>query len=193
MSALSIIPFILFFAGASAMAEEKILYDFSDPQATAGWRAIHDVVMGGISSGGMEITEDGSMLFEGVVSLENNGGFASIRSESRKWDLGAYDGIVIRFRGDGKSYKLNLKTDSAFDGIMYRVSFDTKEGEWQELRFPFTEFMATFRGRAVPEAPPLDPARIASVGFLISDKQEGPFRLELGWIGAYQENSRKGS
>jgi hypothetical protein len=171
------------------MAEDMMLYDFSDPEAATGWRAIHDVVMGGISSGGIEATTEGSMLFKGVVSLENSGGFASIRSGSRKWDLSACDGIVIRFRGDGKRYKLNLKTDSSFDGIMYRVSFETAEGEWRELRFPFTEFSATFRGRSVPDAPPLDPARIASVGFLISDKQEGPFRLELGSIGAYSERS----
>jgi NADH dehydrogenase [ubiquinone] 1 alpha subcomplex assembly factor 1 len=169
------------------MAEDKKLYDFSDPKAAAGWTAIHDVVMGGRSAGDIESTADGSMLFEGVVSLENNGGFASIRSRPRQWDLGAYDGMVIRVLGDGKRYKLNLKTDSSFDGVMYRVSFETNEGEWQTLRFPFSDFWASFRGRVVPDAPPLDPAHIASIGLLISDKQEGPFRLEIAWIGAYSE------
>jgi hypothetical protein len=149
--------------------------------------AVHDVVMGGVSSGGIERTEHGSMLFEGVVSLENNGGFASIRSKPEEWNLDAHDGIVIRLRGDGKRYKLNLRTDSSFDGILYRVPFETREGEWQELRFPFSDFVASFRGRAVPDAPPLDPARIVSFGFLISDKQEGPFRLEITQIGAYAE------
>jgi hypothetical protein len=170
------------------MAEEKILYDFTDAQAVADWVAIHDVVMGGVSSGGIESTETGSMLFGGIVSLENNGGFASIRSLPKNRDLGAYEGIVVRLRGDGKSYKLNLKTDSTFDGILYRVSFDTIEDEWQTLRFPFAEFRASFRGRAVPDAPELDSARIVSVGLLISDKQEGPFRLELDRIGAYSEH-----
>jgi len=173
------------------MAEDKLLYDFTDPQASVGWRAIHDVVMGGISSGGMERTGDGTLLFEGEVSLENNGGFASIRSGPRKWDLGAYDGLVIRVRGDGKRYKLNLKTDSSFDGILYRVAFETSEGEWQTLRLPFSGFRANFRGRAVPEAPPLDPARITTVGLLISDKQEGSFRLEIASIGAYSEQDQE--
>lgn len=167
------------------MAEEKTLYDFTDPEAAASWMAIHDVVMGGVSTGGIESTEAGTMLFEGNVSLENNGGFASIRSRPKAWDLGAYDGIVVRLRGDGKSYKLNLKTDSTFDGIQYRVPFGTTKGEWQTLRFPFSEFRASFRGRVVPEAPELDPARIVSLGMLISDKQEGPFRLEIDRIGAY--------
>jgi monofunctional biosynthetic peptidoglycan transglycosylase len=182
---------LVLIAGAGAMAEEKLLYDFADPQAAAGWAAIHDVVMGGISSGGMATTADGTLIFAGQVSLENNGGFASIRSRPRRWDLGAYRGIVIRVRGDGKRYKLNLKTDSSFDGVLYRVAFDTREGEWQALRFPFSEFRASFRGRAVPEAPPLDPARITTVGLLISDKQEGPFRLEIASIGAYAAQHRE--
>lgn len=191
MKIFTMIISLILISGAGAMAEDKKLYDFSDPKAAADWVAIHDVVMGGVSSGGIEATEGGSMLFEGEVSLENNGGFASIRSRPRQWDLGAYDGIVIRVRGDGKRYKLNLKTDSSFDGVMYRVSFETNEGEWQALRFPFTEFMASFRGRRIPDAPALDPARIASVGLLISDKQEGPFRLEIAWIGSYSEIDRE--
>jgi monofunctional biosynthetic peptidoglycan transglycosylase len=191
MRSLALVTCLTLIAGAGAMAEERKLYDFTDPEAAAGWVAVHDVVMGGLSSGGLEATEAGSMLFEGVVSLENNGGFASIRSKPGSHDLSAYDGIVIRFRGDGKRYKLNLKSDSSFDGVMYRVPFETVDGEWQELRFPFAEFRATFRGRFVPDAPPLDPARITTFGLLISDKQEGPFRMEISGIGAYAKSDQQ--
>ena len=173
--AVAMILSFLLSTGTTTMAEEKLLYEFSDPRAAVGWTAINDVVMGGVSSGSMETTEDGAALFTGRVSLENNGGFASVRSRPRLWDLGAYSGIMMRFRGDGRRYKLNLKTDSAFDGILYRTPFQTHAGEWQTLRFPFTEFQASFRGRAVPQAPALDPARIASVGVLISD-------LLLAWL-----------
>jgi hypothetical protein len=189
MNPLALMTCLTLFAGAGAMAEERKIHDFTDPEAVGDWVAIHDVVMGGISSGGVEATAAGSMLFEGVLSLENNGGFASIRSRPRLRDLGAYEGIVIRFRADGNRYKLNLKTDPSFDGIMYRVSFATIDGEWRELRFPFSEFRASFRGRFVRDAPPLDPTRITTVGLLISDKQEGPFRMEVAWIGAYGEES----
>jgi monofunctional biosynthetic peptidoglycan transglycosylase len=173
--------------GVDAMAGENTLFDFSDPRVAAGWTAINDVVMGGISSGGMKSTEEGAALFVGEVSLENNGGFASVRSSPARWDLGAYAGISMRVRGDGQRYKLNLKTDASFDDIMYRVPFQTREGEWQTLRFPFSDFRASFRGREVPEAPRLDPARVASFGVLISDKQAGPFRLEIARIAAYAE------
>ena len=167
------------------MAEQEPLYDFSDPRATADWTAINDGVMGGVSSGGVRSTDDGTALFSGRLSLESNGGFSSIRSRPRRWDLGERSGIAIRIRGDGRAYKLNLRTDASFDGIVYRVPFTTIEGDWQTLLISFEEFQASFRGRAVPEAPPLNPARITSFGVLISDKQEGPFRLEIAWIAAY--------
>jgi monofunctional biosynthetic peptidoglycan transglycosylase len=180
------VSFVLI-AGSSAMAETRKLYDFEDAGAGADWMAIHDVVMGGVSSGGMKTTDDGTAIFAGRVSLENNGGFASIRSRPAEWDLEAYSGVEVRVRGDGRIYKLNLKTDTSFDGVQYRTSFVTREGEWQTLRIPFTRFQPSFRGRPVPQAPPLDPARIISFGVLISDKQDGPFRLEIDWIAAYSE------
>ena len=60
--------------------------------------------------------------------------------------------------------------------------FTTKKGDWEEHRLPMKEFVPTFRGRVLSGDPPLDPAKITSVGFLISDKQAGPFQLEIAWI-----------
>jgi hypothetical protein len=174
-------------AGTDMTNHTKPLYDFSDPRAVHEWTAIDDVVMGGVSSSRMADSGDGTAVFEGHVSLENNGGFASVRSRPGEWDLRSFGGIAIRCRGDGRRYKLNLKTDGALDGILYRVAFETGEGEWQTLRFPFGSFRASFRGRAVPDAPPLDPAGIVSFGLLISDRQAGPFRLEIAWIGTYED------
>lgn len=162
-----------------------ILYDFSNPATAAEWTAINDVVMGGVSTGGAKATAEGTLVFVGEISLENNGGFASVRSEPRRWDLGNMKGILVRFRGDGCRYKLNLRTDELSRGTLYRTPFETTAGEWQELRFPFDCFFAAHRGRPVPDAPLLDPARITSVGLLISDKQAGPFRLEVARIEAY--------
>ena len=46
------------------------------------------------------------------------------------------------------------------------------------------DFVPTFRGRVLSGEPLLDPAKVTSVGFLISDKQAGPFQLEVAWIKA---------
>lgn len=158
------------------------VFDFR--QTAEPWRNIDDGVMGGLSRSSMTQGR-GAALFEGVVSLENNGGFASVRSRPEGLDLSAFEGIVLRVRGDGKTYAVRLRTSAAFDGVSYQTTARTPAGEWVELRLPFSEFRPVFRGREVAGHPELDPGRIETFGLLIAGKQEGPFRLELEWIRAY--------
>jgi monofunctional biosynthetic peptidoglycan transglycosylase len=161
-----------------------MIFDFRQPDAADRWRATNDVVMGGVSEGGARRTDDGTLMFSGVVSLENNGGFASIRSDPAEQDLSPRAGLSIRVRGDGKRYAFNLRTNVRIAAGSYQVRFDTQAGEWQELFFPFGDFQATSFGRPARNVPPLDPARIQSFGFTISDKQVGRFQLEVDWIKA---------
>lgn len=164
-------------------ANDKVIFDFSTATNTAGWQIVNDDVMGGVSRSSFQLT-NGIAVFQGQVSLENNGGFASVRSLPAQHDLAGADAFVVRVRGDGRSYKFTARTDRSFDSALYQASFKTGKGEWEEHRMPLTQFVATFRGRAVAGEPPLDPAKVASVGFLISEKQQGPFRLEVAWIKA---------
>lgn len=162
-----------------------VLFDFSQPAALADWQPINDSVMGGVSTSRFQV-EHGVAVFAGVVSLANNGGFASVRSALGRYDLAASHGVALRVRGDGKTYKLNLRTAASLDGVSYQTVFTPPAGEWQTVHLPFAKFAPTFRGRRVT-APPLDPGRIATVGLLISDKQAGPFRLEIACLGGYAE------
>jgi monofunctional biosynthetic peptidoglycan transglycosylase len=174
------------FSSTRLMAEEDAMkvFDFSDERAAAEWFAIGDQVMGGVSSGGLR--HEGQWgVFEGEVSLENGGGFFSVRSQPQRRDLSEFAGLAARVRGDGQRYKLRLKTDDRFDGIVYQALIEPPAGKWTTLEVPFTDFGAVFRGRPVPDAPPLDPARVQAVGLLISDGQAGPFRLEIAWLEAY--------
>ena len=161
------------------------LFTFDIPEQSDPWRIINDTVMGGRSSSRMDFTDRGTALFRGTVSLENNGGFAHTRSMAAPYDLSAYEGIVVRLRGDGKTYKLTLKLDRAFDGIMYEAGFPTRAGEWAEVRLPFADFVPTYHGNTLANRPPPDRSKIATIGFIIEDKQAGAFRLEVDWIGAY--------
>jgi hypothetical protein len=162
-----------------------MLFDFRQETTTDAWTSINDVVMGGVSAGTLEPTGSGAAVFSGTVSLDRGGGFASVRSEPRPTDLSRYEGLLLRVRGDGKRYKVNLKHDAAFDGVLYRAEFTSSDGTWADVRLPFVSFLPSFRGRPVPDAPPLDRARVTTVGFLISDRQSGPFRLEVERIEAY--------
>jgi hypothetical protein len=151
---------------------------FDAAAAVADWSAVDDRVMGGVSASRLRHDAEGHAVFEGTVSLANNGGFASVRS--RPGDLGVPGALawLIEVRGDGKRYKLNLRTDDAFDGITYQAAFAPPAGAWTVVRLPLGDFGPTFRGQRVA-APPLDPARVRQAGLMIADRQAGPFALAV--------------
>lgn len=156
-----------------------ILYRFDQPEATAPWQAIDDRVMGGVSASRMHHDPAGHGVFSGEVSLENNGGFASVRAvaEVPEAATGAL-ACLLEVRGDGRRYKFNLRTDGGFDGITHQASFQPPAGEWAVVRLPLEGFVATWRGRPA-SAGPISAAQIRQVGLLIADRQAGPFRLDV--------------
>jgi len=85
---------------------------------------------------------------------------------------------------DGHRHKFTARTDPTFDSPIYRASFPTKPAKWTELRLHMKDFVPTFRGRVLSGEPLLDRPKVTSAGFLISDKQAGPFQLEVAWIKA---------
>jgi monofunctional biosynthetic peptidoglycan transglycosylase len=160
-----------------------IIFDLTEPEAARRFSAIDDRVMGGVSKSGL-LPAEGIGIFAGEVSFESGGGFASVRSETGSWDLSGFEGVELLVRGDGKTYKFSITTDTLEDSVVYRARFAAGD-DWETVRIPFSSFMPSFRGVVVPHAPPLDTAAIASFGFLIADHQEGAFRLEVNSIKAY--------
>jgi monofunctional biosynthetic peptidoglycan transglycosylase len=175
--------FALLFVMNTHAAVKKTLFDFQNATNVTVWQVVNDGVMGGVSASSFRIT-NGVAVFQGKVSLENNGGFASVRSLPARHDLGGADAFVVRVRGDGRRYKFTARMDDSFDSAIYRCDFATKNGVWEEHRLPLKDFVASFRGRVLTDVPPLNPAKVSSVGFLISDQQAGPFQLEVAWIKA---------
>ncbi len=149
------------------------------------WRNIDDVVMGGVSSSRMRLEEDVA-VFEGRLSLENNGGFASVRSDVLSQDLAGYTGVRVRVKGDGRTYQFRIHTAATTDSTSYQMSFETEQDNWLEADLPFSGFIAGFRGRPLPNHPPIDPAKITTLGLLVADRQQGDFRLEIDWVRAYR-------
>jgi len=168
--------------GSTLAAEDRMLFEFDTATASRDWQTVNDGVMGGISEGRFKITEKKTLEFFGTLSLENNGGFASVRSRSRKLGLRKDDVLIIRVRGDGRDYTLNLYVPRPLTAFSYRASFKTTAGEWTEITIPLNQFVATSFGRVVANATPLNPSEINSVGFLLSDKKAGPFKLEVEWV-----------
>jgi uncharacterized surface protein with fasciclin (FAS1) repeats len=170
--------------GVASEPMSKPLTDFSDASVAQQWLSVNDNVMGGISEGGFRISEDNTLVFSGNLSLENRGGFTSIRTRPADLNLDGYDRIALRVKGDGRTYYLNLMTSSRRTASSYRAPIKTKNGTWQEVRVDLNDFVYTSFGRIVAGAAPLKASDVQSVGITLADKKAGPFRLELSWIRA---------
>ncbi|MDZ7756764.1 CIA30 family protein [Rhodohalobacter sp.] len=172
---------------------EQILIDFSNT-SVAGWRIVNDSVMGGISRSTLQLHEDGYAVFSGTVSLENNGGFASIRTRAQTpVDLSGFDGLSVHVLGDGKTYSLRLRTvkNGRLTRYSYEARFATTAGEWETHKLAYSDFSPVFRGDAVRGNPELNPDTVLEIGFMIQDGQEGPFSLGVQRLSAYRTVSEK--
>jgi NADH dehydrogenase [ubiquinone] 1 alpha subcomplex assembly factor 1 len=178
-------PMIVLSLSAQVATQEatRPLFEFTGPEAAQQWQAVNDGVMGGVSDGRFRITPDTTMEFSGTLSLENNGGFASVRSKPTDLDVQAGDAIVVRVKGDGRQYVLNLYTKSRRMAFSYRAPLPTKQGEWTEVSVPIAEFIPTAFGRRVQGMGPVQPDQIVGLGFMLSDKKPGPFTLEIKSVG----------
>jgi len=166
----------------STMANNEILLEDFSSDNHLEWQIINDGVMGGISEGRFKINIDQTADFWGMVSLENNGGFASVRALLNKPASGDFGKIVLRVKGDGKRYSFRIRTDVNFDGVAYASTFATKKDEWTEHEFVPADFTPTFRGQILQNVTQLNETQIRQIGFLISEKQAGNFSLKLDWI-----------
>ena len=161
----------------------RILVDFDDPAEVGWFSPIDDAVMGGVSSSRMVQAAPGIAAFEGTVSLENNGGFASVRSRPRDWAMAGATVLVLRLRGDGKAYRFNLRTPNTPSAFRFEAPLDLPAGAWHDVEVPIAALRAKAFGRPVPLVGPPDPARVNQLGFMISDRQAGMFRLEIDRVG----------
>ncbi len=182
---------------------EILLFDFTNPaeEIKAVWGAVDDVVMGGVSASNLRLSNK-KAIFSGIVSTDNNGGFASVRSKNfaQPWDLSAYQGIRIRVQGDGKRYKFITRCEGRWDGISYCYSFDTLANVWMTIDIPFSELIPVFRAKTVNDAGKFDSTKVYSLQLMLSkfeydgaynpNFQPGAFALEIESIKAYgAENS----
>lgn len=166
-------------ASRSVAEEPRRILDFGAPEAARRWQAVNDGVMGGVSEGRFRMTDAGTMEFSGRLSLENNGGFASVRSRGGDLGLERGDRLVIRTKGDGREYVVNLYTRTGRMAFSYRAALPTIDGQWAETTIALEDFIPTSFGRRVGGMGAVDPGEITGVGFMLSDKRPGPFRLEI--------------
>lgn len=155
------------------------LYDFNNASDASAWRVVDDVVMGGRSTGSFNVSSDGHGVFSGYVSLENNGGFSSVRHRSEPIAVRDASMVRLRVKGDGKEYQFRLKARSS-DYYSYVGKFKTS-GEWETITIKLNTMYPSFRGRTLDFAN-FDRETIEEMAFLIANKREESFTLLIDTI-----------
>lgn len=161
------------------MMNTMIIFDFTKNAGTQNWYVVDDSVMGGISAGNIGVNNEGNGMFKGHVSLDNNGGFSSIRYIAGKTKLTEYSKFVIVLKGDGKAYQFRVKTYSS--QYYSYISILTTNNNWQTIEIPFNSMIPSFRGRTL-EMPNFPGDSLEEIGFLIGNKKEEDFKLAIDYI-----------
>jgi monofunctional biosynthetic peptidoglycan transglycosylase len=163
------------------MEKASLLFDFTNDDPKQNWIVVNDNVMGGRSEGGFSFKKK-RLIFSGNTNT-NGGGFSSIRTKPSDFDLRDQTGLHIRYKGDGRTYKLGVRMEGK--SVSYRSNFTSGNG-WQEVKIPFDEMDVSWRGKPLSkEEHPLIKSKIRSIEFMIYDKQDGPFKLQVDWIMSY--------
>ena len=187
------LPFVPEAEGADKKNKKKknepageVLFDFSGDNPGDKWTVVNDNVMGGRSKGGFSFKKD-KLIFSGSTNT-NGGGFSSIRSKSMDFGLEDKDGLLVRFKGDGRTFMCGVRMERS--SASYRTNFDTDKDAkgWQVAKIPFSSMTASWRGMRLPQDRyPLKKDRIRSITLMIYDKKDGPFELKVDSIQAYSD------
>ncbi|AUC86755.1 CIA30 family protein [Polaribacter sp. ALD11] len=157
----------------------QIIFDFNSNSDISNWVIVDDVVMGGRSDGNFKINEKGVGEFYGKVSLENNGGFSSLRHRFSSIKINGFKEVVLRVKGDGKKYQFRIK-DAISNQYSFIANFETN-GEWQTLKVELSEMYPAFRGRKLSIGE-FSSENIEEIAFLIGNNTVENFKLEIDQI-----------
>ena len=147
------------------------------------WIMISDNVMGGITASNLAYT-DSSMVLSGTISLENYGGFASVKTKFGRFDLSEYKGVRIRFKAVNQRFAFTLENSRNWTQPYLKGDFGSaKANTWTETTIYFKDFNEYQIGE--PTGGKLDPAQLKGIvrlGIITNEKKEGPFSLEVDYV-----------
>lgn len=190
--------------------EVNIVWRFNgNPQSLDSWITVCDSDFNeGYSTCNMELTQQGTLLFSGNLDntvpkdgIIKRAGYCALRttqfrkSFKRKkylnWEN--YNHLVMRIRGDGRNYMINIGNRGFFDLTwkdIYNYTLFTRGGPyWQYVKISFSKFIFTSYGRIQDSQRPILLDSISSFGITAADQIPGPFRLEIDYIGLLQDST----
>ena len=140
------------------------------------WLVVNDNVMGGVSESNIRFSENNTLIFQGRVSIENNGGFASFRYNTKNLKVNKDQKIKMVVIGDSKEYQIRIKPSQNIR-YTYSKTFKTTNSK-QIIEIPLNEFTAQYRGYKL-NMENFDFDKIEEFGILVGNKKNEEFRLEI--------------
>ena len=165
---------------SAKLIEGEVIMENFDSNNLLNWNIVNDSVMGGRSQATLKLINNTYANFKGYLSLQNNGGFSSIRAYYPP-DLTNVKSIVLKVRGDGRKYNFRIRGNTE-SWASYTHSFDTVEGEWNDIELKIDDFYPVYRGYTLKNMPQLSEVIIKEIGIMLSDKIEGSFSIDIDWI-----------
>ncbi|KAG7277070.1 hypothetical protein CRUP_031283 [Coryphaenoides rupestris] len=137
---------------------------------------------------------DGETRYSGYCNMRSK---QLLRSFDRKahLDWTSFNMLHLRVRGDGRPWMINLTSETYFThnwDDMYSYFLYTRGGPyWQDVKIPFSKFFLGYRGRIQDNQCHLWLDKINTIGFTLGDGVDGPFQLEVDYIGAHIDYAHK--
>ena len=191
-------------AGTTKGAPSR-LFDFVSKSEPL-WRSVNDGVMGGVSKGAVSRSK-GVLTFAGQVKLENNGGFASTRSDTitnaSSAQLVDRSAFAIRVRGDGSTYQFTVTADDSWfwaeitppktttakgassKGASSKITsskITSAKDQWTVISIPFSSLLPKTRFGEPIDGQSFDRQTVQSIGLLIANKRAEQFSIDVDWI-----------
>ena len=166
-------------------SDDALLVDFGQDGETR-WYAVNDTVMGGVSSGQL-VYEDETLLFEGTVSTDNNGGFTSVRGPNETIDISMYERVLIRMKSEGQPFSMILANNPYWFQDQFKYDIEVPNSDWNVIEIPLNEFQVFRTQNGYPTATgimmtPEDGRRILHLELMSKLFEDGEFRLEVDYI-----------
>lgn len=182
-----------------------IFEHFDSDECIKRWKPVSDSdSLNGYSTSSIVKSPDGHGLFKGILDnrlpqdgITQKSGFAGIvgpaaprqrllnRDGHYDWDY--FNCIEIRFRGDGRKYAIvaNVGTydnDLSYFDIFFHPLYTRGGPYWETRKIYFSKMVFAYKSFIQNEQSGL-PGRVKFVAITLEDTYDGPFALEIDYIG----------
>ena len=178
-----LILLVLCISALQSFGQSSIIDFGNSAEKNQEWKLLSDNIMGGVTKSKIEYTNN-SVLLTGNISLDNYGGFSSIKTKYKSVDLSKYNGIKIKFKSTNQKFAFTLEDNQDWTQPNYKREFSSKKDDtWEEVIIYFKDFQEIVIGETTGNMMKSKSLKnIVRMGIMTYEKKEGPFSLEVDYI-----------